>query len=410
MVARVNFTKALLDSVQSPSGCSREYLYDSKVVGLCLSVTPKGTKSFQVYKKLAGKPLRVTLGRYPDLQLPQARRMATLELAKIAQGIDPVRQRKAKREREISLDACFADYLKVRDGRLSENTVTQYTSILHSHLSDWREKPLSWITRDRVAKRHHEISQRSTTAANKAMRVLRALFNFANGQYEDEQGKGLFPDNPVSRLSHTRAWHKEVRRQNKVKNSELEAWFMALDSLRMSGQVLSGVVADYLEFTLLNGLRRREAANLRIEDVDFHDRSFTVRKTKNSQPLTLPLSNRSLAILDRLSAGRKEGYVFVGRDGGAINDPRATIAAVRRQSGIAFTVHDLRRTFITIAESLDISAYAVKRLVNHSTGNDVTAGYIVMDVERLRAPMQAITDFILKTACVTKSAMVVRMA
>jgi hypothetical protein len=47
-----------------------------------------------------------------------------------------------------------------------------------------------------------------------------------------------------------------------------------------------------------------------------------------------------------------------------------------------------------IAESLDISAYAVKRLVNHKMNHDVTAGYIVSDVERLRKPMQQITDYI----------------
>ena len=54
----------------------------------------------------------------------------------------------------------------------------------------------------------------------------------------------------------------------------------------------------------------------------------------------------------------------------------------------------MRRTFITIAESLDISGYAVKRLVNHKMSGDVTAGYIITDVERLRKPMQKITDFI----------------
>ena len=59
-----------------------------------------------------------------------------------------------------------------------------------------------------------------------------------------------------------------------------------------------------------------------------------------------------------------------------------------------FTLHDLRRTFITIAESLDIPAYALKRLLNHKDSNDVTAGYIVSDVNRLREPMQRITDFI----------------
>jgi len=63
-------------------------------------------------------------------------------------------------------------------------------------------------------------------------------------------------------------------------------------------------------------------------------------------------------------------------------------------SGVECTLHDLRRTFITIAESLDIPGYALKRLLNHKDPNDVTAGYIVSDVGRLRGPMQKITDFI----------------
>lgn len=68
---------------------------------------------------------------------------------------------------------------------------------------------------------------------------------------------------------------------------------------------------------------------------------------------------------------------------------------VTEASGVAFTIHDLRRTYITIAESLDISAYALKRLVNHKMSNDVTAGYIISDVERLRDPMQRITSQLL---------------
>ena len=63
-------------------------------------------------------------------------------------------------------------------------------------------------------------------------------------------------------------------------------------------------------------------------------------------------------------------------------------------SGVSFTLHDLRRTYITVAESIDVSAYALKRLVNHKMHNDVTAGYIVSDVERLREPMKRISDYL----------------
>lgn len=51
------------------------------------------------------------------------------------------------------------------------------------------------------------------------------------------------------------------------------------------------------------------------------------------------------------------------------------MANVTKLSGIHFTVHDLRRTLITIAEGLDISAYALKRL---------------------RKPRQQITDYFMK--------------
>ncbi len=78
-------------------------------------------------------------------------------------------------------------------------------------------------------------------------------------------------------------------------------------------------------------------------------------------------------------------------------EPRKQMAKVIQESGVHFTVHDLRRTFITVAESLDISAYALKRLLNHKMNNDVTAGYIIKDAERLREPMQKISDYLLSS-------------
>lgn len=75
---------------------------------------------------------------------------------------------------------------------------------------------------------------------------------------------------------------------------------------------------------------------------------------------------------------------------------RRQMQKVIQLSGVSFTLHDLRRIFITIAESIDISAYALKRLINHKITNDVTAGYIVSDVERLRKPMEQITAQLLQ--------------
>lgn len=72
------------------------------------------------------------------------------------------------------------------------------------------------------------------------------------------------------------------------------------------------------------------------------------------------------------------------------------VARVAKASGVNFTTHDLRRTFITLAESLDIPAYALKRLLNHSIEGDVTGGYIIIDAERLRGPVDRIAERILE--------------
>jgi hypothetical protein len=70
-----------------------------------------------------------------------------------------------------------------------------------------------------VAKRHTQLGIKSEAQANLAMRFLRALFNFTSGQYEDSIGQTLLADNPVKRLSQTRASYRVERRQSVMANS-----------------------------------------------------------------------------------------------------------------------------------------------------------------------------------------------
>ncbi|MBV1904594.1 MAG: tyrosine-type recombinase/integrase [Pseudomonadales bacterium] len=399
MPEKINFTIANLNSLQAPIITNRAYYYDTQVNGLCVSITKTGTKSFLVYRKLKGKPIRVTLGRFPDMKIEQARRQAKKTISDLAQGINPIAEKRAALVAGITLSEVFGDYMQMREQKLSANTISSYNTMMRKYFADWASMPLSTITRDKVQARHKKISDSSTTVANKAMRLLRALFNFANGKYENADGATLFPDNPVSRLTHLRAWNKETRRNNRIKDSEFHDWLEAAQKLSASNDAFERTAGDYFQFILFNGLRRREAAGLLIADVDLIEKTFTVRKTKNGLDLTLPLSDRSLEILQTRISHSEGDYVFPGPDPAKpINDPRRALNKMREQSGIQFNLHDLRRTFITVAESLDISMYAVKRLVNHSSSGDVTAGYVVWDPERLRAPMQRITDHILNLA------------
>jgi integrase len=153
------------------------------------------------------------------------------------------------------------------------------------------------------------------------------------------------------------------------------------------------VAADYILFLLLTGLRKNEAATLTWENVDLDEGTIYIPDTKNKEPLTLPISDVLIGILNYRLRFKTNEYVFSSRKAQYLAYPEKAIKYLTETSGIKFTFHDLRRTFITVAESLDISAYAIKRLVNHKNGSDVTEGYIIANHDRLRAPMQRITDF-----------------
>jgi integrase len=386
----MKLTKIVVDKLQPPIDKAQQFYRDDQLKGFALRITANGVKSFIVEKLIDRKVRRMTLGRYGELTVEQARKEAQKLLGKIATGINPIQEQREAKVRTITLATVFNDYLKARKN-LKPNTTYGYHRLMARALANWRNKPLLSITKDKISKLHVQLAEESGEAyANSAMRLLRAIFNFAAGQYEDAKGLSLIPENPVKRLSQTRAWYQVKRRQTFIKSHELAAWYQGV--MKLENKILQ----DYLLLLLFTGLRRQEAAKLRWKDIDLKSKTLVIENTKNQQAHMLPLSDFLYELLLARYRQATNEYVFPGTgSNGYIIEPRKQMAKVTKESGVAFTIHDLRRTFITIAESLDISAYAVKRLVNHKMNNDVTAGYIMNDVERLRKPMQAITDYLL---------------
>lgn len=277
-------------------------------------------------------------------------------------------------------------------------------------MQDWMNKSIASINKEMIAKRHTQYGDSNSKArANLAMRLLRAIYNFAINQYQTEEGVALILTNPVKFLSHARSWYRIERRQTIIKQHQLSDWHKGLMQLL---EYYSGDQAemwqDYFLLVLFTGMRRAEAASLRWEDVDLKAKTFTLRDTKNRDPHTLPMSDFiEKLFFRRRQAARRGEFVFPADSGsGHITEPRKAMLNVVELSGVEFTIHDLRRTFITTAESLDISAYALKRWLNHRMNHDVTSGYLVIDVERLRKPMQQITDYLLKCMGVKEGAVI----
>jgi len=386
-VDQLHITKTSIEKLPFVSSGQKRYR-DTKLTGFGVRVGAK-TKAYYVEKKVHGKTVRVTLGAHGQITTDQARKMALETLGKMTAGVNPLDDKKTAKAKGVTLYQAYEDYRHERKG-LKSKTLYDYDRIMEVAFNSWHKKPVTAISKDAVARKYKKLGEeRGPAYANLSMRLLRALFNFAKARYEDSKGHSIIPDNPVDRISQAGGWYQIKRRETIIKPHEIAAWYTAVSNLQ------NATLKSYLLFLLFTGLRRQEAARLKWDQVDMKAKTVSIIDTKNDSPLTLPLSPFALDILKDLKHHAGNEYVFAGSGKeGYIIEPRAAIRAVTEESGIKFSIHDLRRTFITIASSL-VTAYELKRLVNHKNGADVTAGYIVPDVEQLRGPMQKITDRLL---------------
>lgn len=402
--ANIKFTNPALMALPAPQSGRVEYL-DTEESGLRLRVSASGAKSFTVLRRVAGKLQRVTLGiftrpgdKVPRMTVEMARKAKRKADGAIASGGDPNAEKKAQRERGRTLAEVLADYLR-RNSKLKERTRSDYQKVLAEFCKDWLDKPMAEITREQIKKRHASHGkERSEARANNAVRVLRALFYFA----------GVAPNpaaNPKKKGPGGAFLFDDKRKRTRIAPKEMPAWWGAVSSMQ-GRRSDSGArdAGDLLRFLLLTGLRAGEACGLRWDGVNVSDGIITIADTKNHEDHVLPLGSLLREIIERRyrTRGGSE-YVFASKGDAkapfSYNTLRGWFESTAAECGVRITAHDCRRTFASIAESLEISAYAVKRLLNHRSGNaDVTAGYIVIDPERLRGAMQRIEDEVLRLA------------
>ena len=369
---------------------NQELFWDTELVGFGLRVT--GTsKTYIVEKRVNRRTVRARIGRHNQIPTDKARGIAQKLIYEMTNGKDVNARKKATQGESVTLQQTFNEFLEKRD--LKTRTIWDYRRAMDISFKGWKRKRVVDITREMVSLLYRKLGNNIGKAqANQSMRFLRSLLNFASGQYEDGEGKPLIKDNPVSIITQTKTWYRVDRRQTIIKPHQLSLWFETVTNLN------GDLVKDYLMLLLFTGLRRQEAMRLRWDQIDLQAKTLTVTDTKNRKPLTLPLGPFILKLLKNRSKNATESeFVFPGpgKTGHLVESKYQTVQVIKN-SGIKFCLHDLRRVFINTAESLDISSYAVKQLVNHSTGSDVTGGYMVSDPERLRRPMEKIETQLLR--------------
>jgi integrase len=409
----IDLTEKAIDRLPAPDPSGRQVLYWDKSLrgfGVLVSGTSP-TKSYIAQRKIrgSGQTRRVTIERADLVTLKQARERAVALLAELGAGKDPKEERRNAARRTVTLRATLDAYLSARKN-LAEKSRREYRASVERHLEGWLDLPLRSITPEMVEAKHEQIAAgvaarnnggrrgggpaNGAHSANGVMRAFRAMWNFAT-----ERDPSL-PSNPVKRLR--RAWYPEHRRENMVRPEQLPIFYKAVRELP------SMTARDYLLLLLFTGMRRNEAAALKWDEIDFAERVIRLpaARLKARRKLDLPMSPfvRDLLIARR-AIGRESEFVFASDSkSGHIEEPKFPLNQVALATGIRVSAHDLRRTYITIAEGSDISPLALRALANHALGNDVTSGYVQMTVERLREPAQRVCDRMMQLCGIEPSA------
>ncbi|MHC4164051.1 MAG: tyrosine-type recombinase/integrase [Planctomycetota bacterium] len=366
-------------------------------------VVSRRSKTFIVQKDVAGRSVRVTIGRYPTWTPEQARERARELIVQMDRGINPNQRKRERAARGVTLAEAVEMHLDaMRAKDCTQRSMANLREEVRRYLGPWVRKALAEVSPDDCARRHKALSERrGRYAANRALACFRACYNTARRRHAH------LPENPVAAVT----FNKVRRRREPIPWRRLPAWREKVDG------ITNPVRRDLQLFLLLTGLRSTDARTVRWEHADL--RGGTVHRPKpkggEDRAFTVPLSKEVLRTLRRR---RKQNVVLFGDDAGWVfpsHDMQGRVTHVReakeqryapRKKGekrrkVAYlpSPHRLRDTFIAACVESGVGRVEIKALVNHSlpsNPDDVTEGYYRPSIEHLRGCIEKVTAFLAK--------------
>jgi integrase len=383
---KINFTKAALDALPLPETGKRATYHDKKTNGLQLRVTANGVKTFSLFRRIKnGNPERVTLGRYPDMTIEQARTEATRLNGLLVQGINPNTDARALKS-ETTLQELFDEFLKHRRNKrgafLSEKTKRSYRYDFDLYLSKWSKRKLSLFKDTDFGKLHAEIGKEHPTTANRVVAMASSLFGYAA---EKRLFKGTNPAHGIKKFP-------ETKRDRFLQSDELPAFFKSLadepnDTLR-----------DYFLISLLTGARRSNVLEMEWKQIHLDRAEWRIPITKNGEPQTVALTPE---VVEILNARQNCHPIWVFPSTGATGhlvEPKKAWKRVLDRAGLAdLRIHDLRRTLGSWQAKTGASLAIVGKSLNHKSPS-TTAIYARLDLDPIRASVELATSAMLTAA------------
>lgn len=300
-----NFTKKIIEELPKAAEGMREHYQDTRIKALRLEVTDTGKKTYKVYRKKGGRPIRYTIGDIRDWTLENARVKAEEISAQISKGINPNIEKQRIRQ-EVTFGELFSEYLErhskkhKRSWRYDEREVNKF-------LKHWFNRKISSLSRDDMRRLHDKVGrQNGPIQANRILGRIRAIYNKAI-----EWGwQGSNPAEGIEKFA-------EKSRDRFLKPSELPFFFEALNEEE------NETASHYILISLYTGARKSNVLSMRWVEIDFQQSEWRIPETKNGTPLTVALSKEAIDILERQRKKTNRKWVFPSDiTEGHLADPR----------------------------------------------------------------------------------------
>lgn len=403
---RINFTIKAIEALPLPPSGKVAYYFDKSreaPAGFGLWVTPKGAKTFMLYRKIGGRPERIKIGRYGDGTIEQARNQADKLIGKIAEGVNPADAKRAARG-QLGLGALFDQYLAdyaipngVKTVEAMRADFVRYLGDLKPQAKkkhgrdktkpkgsvDWQHRKPSTLTKADIQRWHTGLSKGSGHyAANRALQLLRAVINWGIKTRLVDRKHLEDGENPAQGVD----LFKERQRDRFIHADEISRFFSAV------ADETNETIRDFVLISLLTGARKSNVLAMKWEHVNLERGTWFIPETKNGEPQTIPLTQEAMQILAEREAHKSGEYVFAGEgNNGHMASPKKGWKRILDRAEIPdLRLHDLRRTMGSWQAATGASLPIIGKSLGHKDVNTTTI-YARLNLDPVRDAMAKAT-------------------
>lgn len=362
--------------------------------GLCLEVTPTGSKLWRYRYRYDGKAKMLALGAYPAVTLLEARQKRDAARQQLIAGIDPGEHKKAAkvvaRAEALTFEAVAREWYAYNAPRWAESTAYKAKLYLENDLLPViGSRPVAAITRPDLVELVRKVEARGTlNAAGKIRQWLHQIYRYA-------LAKGVVESNPATDLDVVAAPAKAARHHPHVSFAELPELLEKLETAKLSS--LTRWAINLLTLTAVRPGELRAAPWVEF-DLDAATWTIPKERMKARRPHVVPLPRQAVAILRQLhEVTGSYALLFPGQQSAARPMSENTINKALRIMGYEGrqTGHGFRHLLSTELNGRGYNRDWIERQLAHGDKDEIRDTYNhATYLEQRREMMQAWADSI----------------